>query len=231
MSLAIDILIVAFLALGGWAGWKAGVLKTLVKLIGLVAIVILSYTLRGYVMDTILDYAPFFNYGGIFNEVYSINIFVYNAIVFLVIFILLYCILNIVIALTGFIDTLLKFTVIWIIPSKIGGAILGVLEAWIFIVLAASILGQITVTSTVVFESNIAPFMLNHTPVVSKLVGSTASSMKDVIDLVKEGSDDRKGLDLSVLQKAINAGIITKEKAQEFIDTEKFTNMEGVMFG
>ena len=135
MKILLDIIILLIIILGTLAGVKKGLLKTLVGVVGLVAIVIISYTLRLPLANFLIDTLPFFEFGGVIEGLTSLNVLIYNVIAFIVIFVLLYCVLNIVIALTGFIDTLLKFTVIWIIPSKIGGGILGFIESWVFVYL------------------------------------------------------------------------------------------------
>lgn len=232
MSLVVDIIIVALLALGGYLGWKAGILKTLVRFVGLVAITILAFTFKSYLAKFLLGIIPFSDFGGIFEGIYSINIFLCNGIAFLVIFILLYCLLNIIISVTGFIDTLLKFTVIWILPSKILGSVVGVLEGWVFVLVALVGLSQFTFTTNMVYESNIAPVMMKYTPVVGKLARGTAESMNDVYKILKEApkDTDRSNLDLRVLQEAISAGIITTGEATELIDTGKLP-FENVLFG
>lgn len=234
MSLVVDIAIIALLALGAYKGWRAGVLKSLVKFVGLVAIVILSFTFKDYLANFLMDIVPFYNYGGLFDEIYSINIFVFNGLSFLVIFILLYCLLSIVISITGFIDTLLKFTVIWVIPSKVAGAIVGVLENWVFVLVILSVFAQLTFSAPAVYSSNLAPIIMEKTPIVGKLMKSTSESMKKIYTTLEEAKDDkemtREALDIKVLQQAIGSGLITTEKATELMEIGKLP-FENVLFG
>ncbi len=225
MNIVVDILIVVFILLGALAGWKKGLIKSAVNLIGLVAIVIISYALKGSIASFLIDKMPFFNFGGSFEGLTSINILVYNLIAFIVIFVVLYCILSIIIAVTGFIDTLLKFTVIWVLPSKIGGAILGFLEAWVFVFLVVFSLAQLSFTSSLIFDSHVGPFMLEHTPIVGTVLSSSSNAVRDIYDEVKKVKDDENktevDLNLTVLQIEINNGLISKEDAQTLIDTGK----------
>lgn len=232
LSLIVDIVIVFLLALGGYHGWKAGVLKALVKFVGLIAIAIVSFSLKGYLSNIMIKYLPFINLGGIFDGLYSINVFVYNAIAFMIIFVLLYCILNIILSITGFLNTLLKFTIIWILPSKILGAIVGVLEAWIFVLLALFVLSQIPYTTKLVYSSNIAPAMMKYTPLIGPFVERTTESMDQIYEMLKEGTKDKtmQELDLQILIRAIGSGIVTKDQLNELIDEEKL-DFENVSFG
>ena len=127
LSTVVDILIIVFLLLGTYAGWRKGLIKSLVNFIGLIAVVILSFYLKTFIANFLIDKMPFLNFAGL-NGLSSVNILIYNIISFIFVFIILYCVLNIIISITGFSDMLLKFTVIWIIPSKILGALVGLLE-------------------------------------------------------------------------------------------------------
>ena len=143
---------------------------------------------------------------------------------------MLSCVLNIIIAVTGFIDTLLKFTVIWIIPSKIGGAIIGFLEAWVYIFLVVFILGQIRVTSSWVDDSKIGDFILNHTPVMNTILGDARDAANEIYAIVKdvEGSSDeeKRDINISILQIEMKYNLITKE----VISLEKSLSSETTAF-
>jgi len=225
MKTVVDILLVVFILLGTYAGVRKGLIKSLVSLIGLLAIVIISYTLRVPLANFLIDTLPLFDLGGTIQGLTSITILVYNILSFVVIFVLLYCILNIILAVTGFIDTLLKFTVIWIIPSKIGGAIIGFIESWIFVYLVLFVLAQFSLTFGVIKDSNVSDFILNHTPVVGTYLGKATDAAERIyaeIDAAKKNENvDSKALNLRILQIEIDSGLISAEKASELMATNK----------
>ena len=64
MGIVIDIILLAFIALGTYLGTRKGLIKTAVSFVGLVAIVIISYTLKSYLANFLIDFLPFFNFGG-----------------------------------------------------------------------------------------------------------------------------------------------------------------------
>lgn len=233
MGLAIDIVIIAFLILGTYMGWRKGLIKSAVQFIGLVAIVILSYTLRYPLVEAMIDYLPFFSLAG-FEGLTTMSILVYNVVAFLVIFVLLYCLLSIILALTGFVDTLLKFTVIWILPSKIGGAILGFLEAWVFLFLVVFVAGSFNVTANYILDSKVSNVMINHTPVIGSYLSGVTKGATEIYSSIKTLREDEtktdEELNLYILQLEISNGLITKEKAQELVDTDK-VSVGDVLFG
>ena len=88
---AVIILIVLFYVV---LGFKRGVIKTGVSLIGTIAILVVSFVLKDIVANFLMEHLPFFNFGGIFDGITSINILMYEMISFIVVFVILYCILK-----------------------------------------------------------------------------------------------------------------------------------------
>lgn len=223
MSTVVNILLIVFLALGTYAGWRKGLIKSLVNLVGLVAVVILSYTFRPYLSNFLIDKMPFFNFMGL-EGLTAINILVYNVIAFVVIFVLLYCVLNIVISITGFIDTLLKFTVIWIIPSKIGGAIIGFFETWVFLFLLCFVLASFNLSSRFILDSKVANFMMDHTPIVGNYLYGISNAARDIYtDILKYQEENKSAdeLNVHILGIETNYGLISSEKVKELFETGK----------
>jgi len=225
MSWVLDFILVIFIILGTYAGVRKGLIKSLVSFIGLVAIVIISYTLRAPLAAFLIDNMPFFDFSGALEGLTSLNILVYNILAFVVIFVLLYCVLNIIIAVTGFIDTLLKFTVIWIIPSKIGGAIVGFLESWVFLYLVVFVLAQFSFTASLVGDSKVSNIILNNTPVVGNYLGGAKAASEKIYKGIEEYTNDEskttEDLNLHILQIEINYGLVSAEKATELMEIGK----------
>jgi len=225
MNIVVNIVLIAFIVLGILAGMKKGLIKSAVSLIGLVAVVIISYTLRIKVAAFLIDTMPFFNFGGAFEGLTSLNILIYNVLAFVVIFVLLYCLLNIVITLTGIIDTILKFTVIWIIPSKIGGAIIGLFESWVFLYLVLFVLAQFTFTNGFIKESAVSNFILDNTPIVGNYLGGARKAALDIYGVIEEYNNDetktKEDLNLEILKIQINYNLITDSKATELMEIGK----------
>lgn len=234
MKVLLDIILIVFIILGTLLGMKNGLIKSLVGLIGLVAIVIISYTLRIPIANFLIDKLPFFSFGGELAGLTSISILIYNVLAFVVIFVVLYCVLNIILTVTKFIDTLLKFTVIWIIPSKIGGAIIGFLESWVFLYLALFVLAQFSITNAWIKNSTVSNFVLDHTPIVGTYLNGAKLAAREIYTGIekyrKDNTKTTEDLNLYILQVEINYGFVTKEKAKELMDIGKI-KLENVLFG
>ena len=119
-------------------------------------------------------------------------------------------------------------------PSKIGGAIIGLIETWVFAFLIVFILGQFSLSQSYIADSKISTFMLDHTPIVANYLGGARAAAKDIYDVIEQykNSDSRSVTDinLNILQLEIKYGLVTKEKAIELVQTGK-VDLGNVLFG
>ena len=129
----LDAVIITILIVGVLGGMSRGLIKQAVLLIGLVVCLIFAFSLRTPIATFMYEYLPFFKFGGLFSGVSIINILLYELIAFLIIFSLLYLVLRILLKITGIIEKILDMTIILGFFSKIGGGIVGFIEAYICI--------------------------------------------------------------------------------------------------
>lgn len=204
-------------------GFKRGVIKTGVSLIGTIAILIISYVLKDIIANFLMEKLPFFNFGGIFDGITSINVLMYNMISFIVVFVILYCILNILITLSGLVEKILKITVILAIPSKILGALLGLIEGVLVAFLITFVLLHLAPTEKYVMDSPLAIVLLERTPFIGRMTTSTTLALEDINKIVNslKEDDNRSEANYEVLHKLIYWKVITVEEAQKLIDNKK----------
>ncbi len=204
-------------------GFKRGVIKTGVSLIGTIAILIISYVLKDIIANFLMEKLPFFNFGGIFDGITSINVLMYNMISFIVVFVILYCILNILITISGLVEKILKITVILAIPSKILGALLGLIEGVLVAFLITFVLLHLAPTEKYVMDSPLAIVLLERTPFIGRMTTSTTLALEDINKIVNSLKDDdnRSEANYEVLHKLIYWKVITVEEAQKLIDNKK----------
>ena len=79
----VDAIIILLILACGVAGFKRGVLKQLVSTVGFVIIVILAFYLKNPIAEFLSLHLPFFNFGGSFANVTSLNIILYQIISFI----------------------------------------------------------------------------------------------------------------------------------------------------
>ena len=232
MSVIVDIILIGFIVLGVLAGLKRGLIRSAVSIVGLFAVIILSFSFRVPLANWLIDKMPFFNFGGDLLGLTTINILIYHILSFVVVFVVLYCILNVILSITKFIDTLLKLTVIWIIPSKIGGAILGFLESIAYLYIILFILTSFNVTNNFIKDSTVSNLILDHTPVLKTYMGgvkdATRNTYNAINDYLKNKDMSAKDVNIMILQYEVEGGLISKEKVNELIETGKLRNLDGV---
>lgn len=230
MFSAILILIVLFY---GVYGFKRGVIKTGVSLVGTIAVLVISYVFKDYLASILMEHLPFFNFGGIFNGISSINILMYEMISFIFIFIILYCILNILLSLSGLIEKILKMTIILAIPSKILGAILGLIEGIIVAYLVSFIFIHIPATEEYVMNSKTSIVLLERTPFIGEMALKTTLALEEINSDLKDvkTEDDIEKANLKVLHTLIYYKLIDQGDAQKLIDDKKIVFKNNVEVG
>ena len=219
----IDIICIVIIVLFGIIGLRKGVIKSLVQLIGTCAVIVLAFVFKDVLANFLMKYLPFYNFGGVFEGITSINVLIYELISFIVIYIILYCILSIVINLAGIVEKLIDITVILAIPSKILGGIVGLIEGVIMAFLVAFILFHIPATEPMVAESKFSIDLLVRTPIIDSLASSSTKALEEIDEIVSEMQDNenREEVNFQVLHVLVTYNIISKEDAQRLIDDNK----------
>ena len=117
-----DIILIILLILGALEGWKKGLLTSVVKLVSSILIFALAIILKTPISLILIDNLPFFSFGGIFKDVTTLNIVLYEGIAFLICIFVLTLIFNILLKFTGILNKFINATIILGLPNKLGGA-------------------------------------------------------------------------------------------------------------
>ena len=219
----IDVISILIILLFGVIGLKRGVIRSLVQLVGTCAVLVLAFVFKDVLAGFLMKYLPFFDFGGIFQGISSINILIYELLSFIVIYILMYCVLSIIINLAGLVEKLLDLTVILAIPSKILGGIVGLIEGIIMAFLITFILFHIPVTEPMVADSKFSIVLLERTPIIGKMAAGTTQALEKINTILEEMDEnaDREDVNFQVLHTLVYYNIISKDDAQKLIDDGK----------
>lgn len=223
----VDILILIFLGFGALIGFKRGFTKQLVSLVGVFAIIILSFILKNPVSVFLYNNLPFINFGGIFKDMTVINILFYEMVAFFAIFLILSVVFRLLLKLTTIFEKILNFTIILGIPSKILGAIFGIIQNIIYVFIVMYILNLPTFNIDVIKNSKIGNTILEKTPILTNICDKTLHVFNQIVELKEEYEETNNVTEYN--QKALNmmidSGVITKENAQNLIDKGKITGV------
>ncbi|MFV0274842.1 MAG: CvpA family protein [Bacilli bacterium] len=225
----LDLIIIIFIAYRVLIGFKNGFFKELISVVGFIVIIILSFVFKDIISNLLITYFPFFDFGGLFIGGMAINILVYKVIGFFIIFSILSIILKILITITNAFETLLKFTIILAIPSKVGGAIIGFIYGWFIIFLCLMILNipienNIIINSKMVQESTMNDVILNKTPILSGIGKNTLSSMDEINTLIEEYNNNPKNnLNDKIVEILLKYKLTDKNTIKKLIEKGKIT--------
>lgn len=224
-----NILIIIALAFGIALGFKKGFFGSLIDFIGSIIIIILAFTLKNPVSVFLYENFPFFDLGGIS----VLNILLYELIAFLIIYTVLTIIYRIIINATTIFEKLLNMTVIFGIPSKLLGAVVGLFDSYVFVFIALYILSLPMFSLTIVTDSSLAKGILKNTPILSGLCDKTVDVIYE-FKTIRENYDKDGDLDkanLDTLDTFLKYEVITVENADKLIEKDKLqiNNVESVL--
>ncbi len=230
----IDVLIILFVLLIGVTGFHNGFIKTVVSAVGIVLVFTLSFALKNPIAEWLSLNLPFFNFWGDFKDVTIVNVVIYQLIAFIIVFALLMLVYQIVVRISGFIEKILKYTVVLGIPSKILGFITGLIEGEIIATVALIFLSLPVFGLDLIHESKLKKYMLESTPLIGNMVGDTSQAINEIMDLRDEFSSNsmkdefnRDSLDIMLkygvikidyAEKLINSGKLKIDGAEEILN-------------
>jgi len=216
----VDIIIIALLIIGGLIGFKRGFIKSLVIFLGTILVFYLAFKFKSPVAEILYNNFPFFDFDGL----KSLNLLLYEGIAFIILFIVLFIVLKILIIVSGIIETMLKWTVILAIPSKILGIVVGMLHFYVIIYIALLILSFPMFNIKSINESKGREIMLKYTPLLSKVTDTTINTLDKIFDIKEEEINtdlDKENIDKQILEVIKESGIIAKDNIIELIKAGK----------
>ena len=218
----VDAIIILIILLGGVIGFKEGIIKKLTSVIGLILVVILSFTLKNYLSVIFYENFPFFDLWGAFKGIQVLNIIFYEMLAFLIIASVLTLVYRLFLGVSGLIEKILKATVILSIPSKILGFFAGLLENYIWVYLFLFVLTLPVINIKEIRESNLATSILEKTPILSKYTNKTLAIYNDLYNIIdnKENKTNEQ-VNESAMDLMLKYEIITPSSAHKLIDKNK----------
>ena len=229
----IDIVIILLLIMFGVVGWKQGIIKEAVQLIGMIIILVIAFMFKGELGNIFCKWLPFFNFNGSPLEgMTTLNILLYQVLGFVIIFTVLYAIYTIVLKLSGVFQKILDWTIILLIPSKIGGLILGLLEGYVLIFVILLIITGLPASYTSNFtNSSLVKTIVYKTPILSSASKDVTNSMKDVYELVDEVAQKKittNEANLKTVDVMLKYDLVTPKTVEQLVILDKLKGIKGI---
>ena len=229
----VDAVVILFLLLGAVLGFKKGAIRSLVGLVGTIAVVVIAYYLKNPVADLLYNFVPFFDFSCNWQGLVTLNILLYESIAYVLVFVILYGLLSLILRLTGIIEKFLTMTIILGIPSKIIGAVLGFLEAVVFSFIILFVLLQFNGSHTFIKESTVAMSILDKTPLIGAMVNDTYDAIVEISDLQDKYKDSasKDEYNAEILGIMLRYHVVTPDTTRKLIDNGKldFAGAEAVL--
>lgn len=219
----IDVAVVLMILCAGVVGFKRGFFKEIVMTVGLLLVYIISFTLKNPLANWMSLNLPFFNFGGVFKGATALNIILYQALAFIIIFSLVMILFRIILKLTGWLEKILNFTIILGIPSKILGFIVGVIEGYILMFVFLFVLSLPFLRIDVVEQSKLREPILNSSPVLSNIVGTTNDAVNDIYKLGKNfaDSEDTDYLNNEIVRILLEYNVVDQDYINKLVQSGK----------
>ena len=230
---AIDIVIILLLIMFGVVGWKQGIIKEAVQLIGMIIILVIAFMFKGELGNIFCKWLPFFNFNGSPLEgMTTLNILLYQVLGFVIIFTVLYAIYTIILKLSGVFQKILDWTIILLIPSKIGGLIIGLLEGYILLFVLLLIITGLPASYTSNFtNSNLVQTIVYNTPILSSASKDVTNSMKDIYVLVDEVAQKKittNDANLKTVDIMLKYDLVTPKTVEQLVILDKLKGVKGI---
>ncbi len=220
----IDISIVALIILGAILGFKRGVFSELVSAIGFIVSVVLAFLFKNPVSEFMYSHLPFFKFGGLLKGVPVLNIVVYEIIAFLIMLAVFLLVVNILKVVTKLFELVLKMTIVLSIPSKILGALVGMLEYFVLTFIILYILSLPTLSSDIIKDSKFKDNILNNTPILSSFVKKSMNVFEE-FEVLKEKYKDstNEQFNNEAMDLLLKYKVVTVKSADKLIKQKKIS--------
>ena len=178
----VDIVIVAFLVSGAVIGFVRGFFKQTVMFVGTILTIVLSFVLKNPLSMILYENLPFFKFAG----VTSLNIILYEALAFMICLAVLTMTLSLIIKISNIIEKLLDITIVFALPSKILGMVVGFLQSLAILYVALFIVSMPVFNLPFLSESKYAKVVLEKTPIMSKVTNDAVKTFNEIATFTKK---------------------------------------------
>lgn len=224
----IDAIIIVMLLLWTSVGFKRGVFKETILVVGMILVLVVSYKFKNMIGDFLVLNLPFFNFD-FYGGASTLNIILYQTLAFLLVASVLLIIFRVLVAITGIFEKILRFTIILGIPSKLLGAVVGFIEGYVIIFFVLFAINQPVFNIDKLNESKYAPTILNKSPVLSKMAKNSLDTVTEIYELTN--IQDSNTLNLEILDIILEKNVTSVSVVRQLVEKDKLQiqNIDSVL--
>ena len=229
----LDYVIIILIILSALVGYRKGILSSIISFVGTLIVIVLAFYLKNLISGLMYTYIPFFSFRGSFAGMSTLNILIFEAISYIVTIVLLSLIIGLITSITGVLNRFTDDGNVLTFPSKIGGAIVGIIEGAVLCFVVVFVLSLISPFSAFYNSSKYADTILSKTPVLSEFAKDTYNSVNEIYDIALKNStkQDKTNANADSLRVLLKYEIITPNSAETLIKNGKisFTGAEEIV--
>lgn len=216
-------IVILIILSGAVIGYKSGFTKQIISFFGFIIVILLSYLLKNYISELLYQYFPFFEFGGVLKGVTVLNILIYEVISFFIVFSILMIAFKLILFISKIFETLLKFTIILGIPSKLLGAAVGMVEYYIIAFFALYILTLPIFAIDGMENSKFKDPILKNTPILSHYTKDGLQVYEEFNELKDkyEVEQNVEQFNLEALDLFLKYKVITKDSVSKLVERKK----------
>jgi len=226
-DIGIILLFVLFIIIG----FKNGVIKECVSLIGIILVFIISFSLKGILGNLLCTFLPFFSFTGAIHGLITINILMYQVIAFMIVFSVLLGIYAIVLKISKFLQKIVNLTIILWLPSKLLGAVVSFVKGYIVLFAVFLVLMIPMKNQPIFYESSLVNMILYKTPILSTSTNSFTAAIGEVYDLGNKVSKNKLSTNeanLQTLDVMLKYNIVDKSTIERLVKMHKLDNISRI---
>lgn len=212
----IDIIIILIMLVGLVIGWNGGFFKTALDIFSIFASMVIAGLLKGVVANWLYTVLPFINFEGL----YSLNVILYQIIVYFIILLIILLIYNLIMKSTGANDRLSDKSLTASLPSKLIGSAFGI-ALTIILTYNVILIFKFPLTNiSALRESYFAPRIMRRTFMVSNINNALYSSEERATNVISKGKklklkNKNKYIDTLILNYFSDVNLISYEKIDD----------------
>lgn len=227
----LDVGIILLFIMSAIVGFKKGAIKEIVSFVGIIIVFVLSFSFKGIVGNLFCKFLPFFNFSGNLEGVTVLNILFYQLLAFLIIYSFLFSIYLLAIKISGVIQKIVHMTIVLWLPSKLIGAIIGVITCYIvFFVLLLALLIPLK-DKDIFLNSKLANYIVYETPILSSSSQNISNSINEVYELGESLSKKEistNEANLKTMDVLLKYKIVSSKTARQLIVLDKLKGISGL---
>lgn len=231
-----DIGIVLVLLMFIIVGFKNGVINELAELIGIIVIFVLSFLLKGIVGSILCTFLPFFDFYGAVQGMSSLNILLYQAIAFILVFSILLTLYIIILKIGKILEKIVRLTIVLWLPSKLLGGLVSFIKGYIllfviFVLLLIPFGGE---NYPIINESKFLNHIVYKSPLLSNATSNFTNSIREAYELgimVSNKEITTNEADLKNLDFMLKYGVVDRKTVEKLKDMGKLNinNIDSVL--